>query len=109
MLKLNRNFGKLDNDNNLTYAPIPLVINGVNVWTNEKDKFIQAGYFPIERTEQPQKDGYYFSFSWVQENGVIVQKWEEHEITEEEVDSGTGETDNLAEELLDIIGGEIAI
>lgn len=86
MAKYNRNFGKLGESGNLEYALIPLVIEGENVWTNIPEKYIECGYFPIKKTEQPgNKEGYYYTFYYALEDNVIAQKWEEHEIPDEEI------------------------
>lgn len=78
----NKNFGKIENGI-LKFAPLPLVIDGVNFWTNDSQKYYNAGYFDIVRTKAPEKEGYYYSFYWALEDNKCVMKWEEHEITEE--------------------------
>lgn len=100
-MNFNRNYGKLNESGTLIYAPNPLVTDNENVWTNKADTFLKCGYFPIERTKQPIKDGYYYTAYYVLDSDVITQKWEEHE--------ETAEPSTEAEELLDIVGGEIAI
>lgn len=82
-------FAKTEDGVNLEYAPIPLFIDGVNVWTNEEAKYNSLGYYEIVRTESPTKEGYYYSSFYELEENKLVEKWEEHEIpvyelTEEE-------------------------
>lgn len=78
MAKHNRRFGKTDGGRNVEYAPLPLVIVGVNVWTNVPETYISEGYYPIVNTDMPEKEGCYFTSYYEQEGEVIVQKWEEH-------------------------------
>lgn len=93
---MNRNFAKSDDGIFLEFAPSEFDFNGVRYnATNSEEVYNKIGYFRIERTEAPSKDGFYFTPFYELENNVLVQKWEEHE--EEIVE----ETDSY--ELLDII------
>ena len=74
----NKSFGKLENGA-LYYAPLPLVINGENIWTNVEKVYNEQGYYVIERTQAPTKEGYYYTYYWEMGNNKIVQHWEEHE------------------------------
>ena len=76
---INRNYGKLIN-NKLEYAYKPMIINGE--WhSNPSDELLIAqGYKPIEYTEMPVKEGYYYTSSFTNEGDKIVQVWTEHEI-----------------------------
>ena len=78
-MSYNYKFAKIKEDGALEYAPLPLVINGVNVWTNEEAKYNALGFYEITRTEMPEKEGYYYTVFWELENNKIVQRWEEHE------------------------------
>lgn len=80
---MNKNFGRLDENGNVEYAPVPLIIDGKKVWTNIPEKYLECGFYPIVRTEMPEKEGSYFASVWAFENGKIVQKWEEISVTEE--------------------------
>lgn len=74
----NKSFGKLENGA-LYYAPLPLVINGENIWTNVEKIYNEQGYYAIEWTQAPTKEGYYYTYYWEMENNKIAQRWEEHE------------------------------
>lgn len=86
-MRRNLNFAKVNEDRQPEYAPIPLVINGENVWTNIAEKYIECGYYPIERTESPEKEGVYYTDYWVIEDGKCAERWEEHEEPADEADS----------------------
>lgn len=85
MAKYNMNFGKITGDYGVEYAPSPLVIDGENVWTNIPETYFAQGYYPVIKTEMPEKEGYHYISYWEQENGSVVQKWEEHEIPPEPI------------------------
>lgn len=89
MAQYNKRFARVDEKRNLEFAPLPLVIDGENVWTNAAEVYTERGFFPIEKTEVPQKEGFYYTSYWEFEIDKCVQKWEEHEIpesvTEEEI------------------------
>ena len=89
MNKKNRNFGRVDESGNIEYAPLPLVVDGVNVWTNIAETYLKEGFYPIELTESPVKEGFFFTPYWEIENEKCVQKWAEHaKIEPEEVTTG---------------------
>lgn len=94
-MKQNKNFGRVDDNGGIQYAPFPLPVNG-NVWTNDIELHKSFGYYPVIKTEKPKKEGHYYTIYWELEDNTIIQKWKEHEIPAEE------ETENF-EELLDII------
>ena len=75
----NYKFAKIKEDGGLEYAPLPLVINGENVWTNIEGTYNEQGYYLIERTDTPIKEGYYYTDYWELSENKIVQRWEEHE------------------------------
>ena len=88
-MSYNYKFAKIKEDGGLEYAPLPLVIDGVNVWTNIEAEYNALGFYEIKRTAMPEKEGYYYTAFWELENNKIVQRWEEHknpipEPTEEE-------------------------
>ena len=84
MKSYNRNFGKLDEGGNILYAPVPLPVDG-NVWTNSPEIHLKCGYYPVVRTDNAGREGYYYSSYFEFEDGVILQKWTEHEIPPEEM------------------------
>lgn len=75
----NYKFAKPNESGALEYAPVPLVIDGKNVWTNEEAKYNSLGYYEIVRTEMPEKEGYYYTAYWTLEENKLIEKWEEHE------------------------------
>ena len=79
MAKYNFDFGKLDESGDIEYAPIPLVIEEENVWTNAPDVYTECGYYPIRNIEIPERDGFYYTYYYELEGNEIVGKWEEHE------------------------------
>ena len=46
------------------------------------EMYIANGYKPIQYVEPPQKDGYYFTSTFVELDNAIVQVWEEHNVIE---------------------------
>lgn len=83
-MSVTQNYGVLDEENNLTYAVSPLVINEENVWTNVPEKFVEAGYLPIIRSDMPEREGYYYTPAFHYEDSSIVESWIEHENPPEE-------------------------
>lgn len=75
----NYHFAKLNESGGLEYAPLPLVINGENVWTNIEAEYNALGFYEIKRTEMPEKEGFYYTDFWELAENKIVQRWEEHE------------------------------
>lgn len=75
----NYKFAKIKEDGGLEYAPLPLVINGENVWTNIEGEYNKLGFYEIKRTEMPEKEGFYYTDYWELSENKIVQRWEEHE------------------------------
>ena len=91
MARYNKRFAKVNEERNLEFAPLPLLINGNNVWTNIPEIYIENGYYPIEKTKTPEKEGFYYISYWEFENNKCVQKWEEHEVSIVVSDSATDE------------------
>jgi hypothetical protein len=93
---MNRNFAKSIDGISLEFAPSEFDYEGVHYnATNSEEIYNAMGYFRLERTEAPSKDGFYFTPFYELENNVLLQKWEEHENPPEEVEDSY--------ELLDII------
>ena len=78
-MRYNYRLAKVKEDGGLEYAPLPLVINGENVWTNIESEYNKLGFYEIKRTEMPEKEGYYYTDYWELSENKIVQRWEEHE------------------------------
>ena len=77
------NFGKL-NDGQLEYAYRPMEINGEWHSNPSEEVLIEQGYKPIEYTEMPVKEGYYYTSKFETRLNKIIQIWEEHKIPEED-------------------------
>lgn len=93
---MNRNFAKTEDGISLKFAPSEFDYKGTRYnATNSETIYNAIGYFRLERTETPSKEGFYFTPFYELENNVLVEKWEEHEVPPEE------ETDVY--ELLDIV------
>lgn len=71
-------YGKLTG-NHIEYMPIPLTVNGVPTWTNDPAIYAAERYLPVEHNNRPQREGYWYELAWVEQDGVIVQTWVEHE------------------------------
>lgn len=76
-----KKFGKVE-DRNLVFCKQPFLIDGVKTWSTDPEILKQAGYYPVCYTEEPVREGFYYTDYWVQENEQCVQHWEEHEVTE---------------------------
>lgn len=80
MRTTNNSFGKLENGT-INYSPIPLIVDGNSVWTNDRALYLANGYSEIVRTEQPSREGYYYTSSWEQtDEQTITEVWTEHEV-----------------------------
>lgn len=75
----NYKYAKIKEDGALEYAPLPLVIDGKNVWTNIEAEYNALGFYEITRTEMPEKEGFYYTDFWELAENKIVQRWQEHE------------------------------
>ena len=81
MNKKNYNYAQLK-DNTLVYAPNILFDGSVQIINATAEKYAGHGYFFVERTTQPEAEGYYFTPVYTVQNGKIVESWEQHEIPE---------------------------
>ena len=78
-MKINHDYAQLK-DNSLVYAPNILFDGDVQIINATAEKYAENGYLPIERTTQPEAEGYYFTPVYTERNGKIVESWEQHEI-----------------------------
>ena len=79
----NTNYAKIV-DGNVIIAEEPLKIGTTREIINpKKEHYLQAGYLEVVKTAMPQKDGYYYTSTIENVNGVPKQIWEEHKIIEE--------------------------
>lgn len=84
-MKMNRNFAKTSDGVTLEFAPSEFEYEGVFYNAANSEKIYNAlGYLRIERTAMPEKEGFYYTAVYEEENGVLTEKWEEHEIPAEE-------------------------
>ena len=74
---INRNFGKII-DGKLKLAQNPLWIDGKMIANPTNEIYILNGYKPLECTEMPTKEGFYYTPKFVEVENSIVQIWEEH-------------------------------
>lgn len=81
-MKYNLNFAQLK-ENKLVYAPNILVEGDVQIINASAEKYENHGYLPVERTEAPEIEGYYFTPKFYEVDGKILQAWESHEILDE--------------------------
>ena len=82
MVSKNKNFGKVIGNGELEYAPAVLVFNGQNVATNDPEKYAEKGFYPINKTKKPVKEGIIYTPFYVQTATGINERWQEHEIEE---------------------------
>ena len=77
---MNRNFAKSVDGISIEYAPSEFDFGGVHYnATNSEEIYNAIGYYRLERTQAPIKEGFYYTSFFELENGKMVQKWEEHE------------------------------
>ena len=86
MEKHSVNFAKIDENGEILYAPLMLIIGGVKTWTNIAKIYLDRGYYPVEYSEEPKKEGFFYTSKWELVDGKCVQKWEEHEILPDETE-----------------------
>lgn len=79
----NRNFGKLDAENRIVYAPVEVTIDGKITINPTAEHYAAAGYLPIDSTK-PEKLGVYFistEYGDLSEDGShIVRRYDERPI-----------------------------
>lgn len=81
---MNRNFGKLDENNKITYAPNVIRIGDTAYCNPQAPEYLQANdgpYYPIVSTK-PEKVGVYFVSTEYGDlvDGRIVRRWDERPI-----------------------------
>lgn len=62
MAKVNRNFGKLDSQGAITFAPVVFRLNGVDYWHPTAADYAAAGYLPVvtDPPSDPAPEGYHY-------------------------------------------------
>lgn len=68
-------------DGVFTYAPKPLIIDGVKFWTNKEEDYISQGWYRKITTPMPSTEGFYYTPTWTKDEDekTITQGWETHE------------------------------
>lgn len=79
-MKFNPKYASVNEDGTLAYAPVPLVINGANYWTNIADKYTEKGYYPVENTAMPVTEGFYYTSRYELKDGKATLVWDEHAV-----------------------------
>lgn len=79
---MNRNYGKLDENNKIGYAPNNVRIGGTIYAAPTTEQYAECGYLPIDSTK-PEKLGVYFISTEYGDlvDGVIRRRYEERAIT----------------------------
>ena len=77
----NRNFGKLDAENRIVYAPVEVTIDGKITINPTSEHYAAAGYLPLDSTK-PEKLGVYFISTEYGDlvDGRIVRRYDERPI-----------------------------
>ena len=77
----NRNFGKLDAENRIVYAPVEVTIDGKITINPTAEHYAAAGYLPLDSTK-PAKDGASVGATEYGDrvDGRIVRRYEERPI-----------------------------
>jgi hypothetical protein len=88
-MKRNYKYGILK-DGELDYAPNKLIIENQQAFNATAEDYKANGYLPVIDTEAPQDtDEYYFVPYYVEEDGAIVQKWQQVEVPVIDEDEAT--------------------
>lgn len=66
-------YGKLT-DVGLQQAPNPLHHRGAKIYNPSGDRYLAAGYLPVEEIPMPD-DGAYYAAHWAEQDGKILQIW----------------------------------
>lgn len=76
---MNRNFGRLDENNKIGYAPDNIRIGGTIYAAPTAEQYAAAGWLPIDNT-RPEKVGVYFTPTEYGDlvDGRIVRRFDEH-------------------------------
>ena len=69
-------FAKLE-DGSLVYAPRPLEMDGVHVFTDDAETHLALGYKEVVLNPEPEvQEGYRTWFEWEETDAQIVQSWQ---------------------------------
>ena len=73
----NYSYGKFENGV-FIYAPSIIKKQRYEIINPTEKDYLESGFFKIVETEQPQKDGFYYTRSISDVNGVPTVVWKEH-------------------------------
>ena len=74
-MKRNYNYGRI-RDGVLQFAPNKLIIGAEQIFNAPAEVYVTQGWLPIVKTESPTaEEGFYYSPTYVEQDGVIVQQW----------------------------------
>lgn len=78
---MNRNFGKLDENNRIGYAPNNVRIGGTIYANPTAEQYAECGYYPID-SAKPEKLGVYYISTEYGDlvDGVIRRRYDEHPV-----------------------------
>lgn len=83
-MKKNYSYARLDRGN-FEYAPNIIHIGDRQIINASAEEYAALGWLPIVKTEQPESgDGFYFTPTYTESDGRIIQQWEKHEIPTDE-------------------------
>lgn len=84
-MRKNKNFAKIAGESSLEFAPGEFEYEGVfyNA-TNREEIYNALGFLRLVKTKMPVKEGFYYTAYYEAEENRITEKWQEHEICEEE-------------------------
>ena len=76
IMKKNYNFGLINKNGEIKYAPSPLNVNGINIWTTDPKFYIEQGYYPIIYEAAPDQENIYTPYWYCDEiNKICIKKW----------------------------------
>ena len=79
---MNKKYVKMKNGG-IRFARNPLWVDGKMIANPTNEIYLANGYKPLERTEMPTKEGFYYTPKFVEGEEAIVQVWEEHVVLED--------------------------
>lgn len=89
------NYAKLIN-NYLSYAPNPIIVDGVRIGNPPPEVYAEHGYKPVHWADQPEPPGVgLWIETWTETDEAIVQSWKWNEATDEDEISDTEAMDML--------------
>ena len=82
-MRYNCKYGQLK-DGALQYAPNKLIIGAEQVFNAPIEIYAAQGWLPVIKTECPEaEEGFYYSPTYIEQDGTIVQQWEKVEVPNE--------------------------